>query len=359
MRPSRLLLPVLCFLSLTASTAAQSSHKGRLLKVTIPAPSLANNQLGDPVVQPALVYLPPDYDSSSASFPVLYLLHGFSLHPTLNDWGEVVQESLDHFLAAQPDRPFIVVIPNGFNAVDGSFYENSAVSGDWDTFISGAVVRYADANFRTLKNRASRAIAGHSMGGFAALRMLMLHPDVFSVGYALSPCCLDFVGDFTASNPEWKNVLQLKSLDDIKSAANADQFWTMALAAFAISTTPDPKSKTLALYPYALRSQDLVDVPSVIQQWKAAMPLNMFTAHLPDLQKATAIGIDYGFEDPFSHIRMTVPEFADRLLKAGIPTEVGAYHGDHNNGVPDRFERVVVPFVAANLAFSDQPSPKQ
>ena len=52
---------------------------GRFIEVTIPAPSLAGNLLGDPTEQPVSIYLPPSYDSSPNNrYPVLYLLHGFT-----------------------------------------------------------------------------------------------------------------------------------------------------------------------------------------------------------------------------------------------------------------------------------------
>ena len=61
------------------------------------------------------------------------------------------------------------------------------VTGNWDDFISKEVVSFVDENYRTLNKRESRAIAGHSMGGFGALNLSMLHPEIFGMCYALSP----------------------------------------------------------------------------------------------------------------------------------------------------------------------------
>ncbi len=110
--------------------------------------------------------------------------------------------------------------------------------------------------------------------------------------------------------------------------------------------------------PYRLEKGKLVDVPEVEARWKNVMPLNMLASHLADLKKATAIGIDYGFEDQFTHIQMTVPKLSARLMEARIPVQASGYHGDHNEGVPDRVRTSVIPFIAEHLSFEGQPTKK-
>lgn len=353
----RFLLAVVCIM--TFGNAQQPQQAGMHTE-SVPAPSLAGNRLNDAAVQPALVYLPPSYASSHRRYPVLYLLHGFSLHPVLKDWGEVISASMRNFLREHPDKEFIIVIPNGANAVGGSFYEDSAVAGGWEKWIAHDLVQYVDAHYRTIPERTSRAVAGHSMGGYATLRMLMLHADVFSAGYALSPCCLDFVADFTSSNPEWRKVLALKSLDDIQQAKAKGDFWTVALSAFAISTTPDAASPLLADLPYQLQNGSLVERLEIVEKWRAAMPLNMVHDHAEELKRSSGLGIDYGYEDQFSHIRVGVPALTKRLMDEQILVESAGYHGDHNEGVPARVQNVMLPFIAGHLKFettAEQPLP--
>ena len=47
-----------------------------------------------------------------------------------------------------------------------------------------------DGHYRTIANRMSRGLAGHSMGGYGAIRIGMKRPDVFSSLYIMSACCL-------------------------------------------------------------------------------------------------------------------------------------------------------------------------
>lgn len=345
----RFLLTVFLFLAFNSNAVGQTGVIDRLV---IPADSLKGNLLGDPVVQPALVYLPTGYaQQPMRRYPVLYMLHGFSLHSILNDWAEVISESMDAFVRAHPEKAFIVVIPNGANSVHGSFYLDSKVNGNWEHFISADLVGYIDAHYRTIPDRKSRAIAGHSMGGFATLRLIMLHPDTFAVGYAMSPCCLDLQADMTDSNPAWRVVLRMDSIADIQAAADKDEFWPVALSAFALAASPDVRASRKADLPYKLSDDKVVGVPAVINRWRAIMPLGMVTDHRDALAQATGIAIDYGYQDEFSHIPITCLQFGDELQSFHIPIWIEGYNGNHNDGVPPRVSSRLIPFVAEHIQF--------
>jgi len=74
----------------------------------------------------------------------------------------------------------IVVMPNGNNALGGSFYTNSATTGNWDDFIANELVAYIDKKYRTLPRPESRGLAGHSMGGYGTFAVGMRHAgDVY------------------------------------------------------------------------------------------------------------------------------------------------------------------------------------
>jgi S-formylglutathione hydrolase len=360
MKRTRRAYRILCFslfsfALLTTRGACQGSLPtvGVVERVVIPAPSLAGNALGDSTSQKALVYLPPGYkEHPSRRYPVLYLLHGFSLGPVLDDWGEVTSAAMDHFVSTDASRAFIVVIPNGANKVFGSFYLNSPASGNWERYIAEDVVHYVDENYRTIPDRRSRAIAGHSMGGFAALRFAMLHSDLFNAVYAMSLCCLDFQDDFTSSNADWLKVVRLKTIGNIREAAASKQFWTTAFAAFAIATSPNPENSLSADLPYRLQGETLIPRPDVIERWKAAMPLNLISGHESQLKSLSGLAIDFGYEDDFTHIPDTSTQFGRALLLLKVPVFIEGYHGDHNDQVPARVSSRVIPFIADHLEFA-------
>src|SRR5207248_7222146 len=67
---------------------------------------------------------------------------------------------------------------------------SSVTIGDWENFIADDLVSYVDSHYRTISNRASRGLGGHSMGGYGTIRIGMKRPDVFSSMYIMSACCL-------------------------------------------------------------------------------------------------------------------------------------------------------------------------
>jgi len=124
-------------------------------------------------------YLPASYseaESIAKKYPVLYLLHGLGgtqQSMALNGEWNVLQD-------LQRDKKvgdFIVVSPEGWD----TFYINSR---DGRTPYSDFFVRefmpYIERSYRIRATRATRGITGFSMGGFGALRMAFLHPELFS-----------------------------------------------------------------------------------------------------------------------------------------------------------------------------------
>ncbi len=117
--------------------AAAPAAAGRFVEVTIPAPSLEGNLLGDPTEQPVSIYLPPSYDTSpNKRYPVIYLLHGgggsnrtWMMDSELNirggesppgstdiGYGYNIQPILDALIASGKIQEMIVVAPNAWNA---------------------------------------------------------------------------------------------------------------------------------------------------------------------------------------------------------------------------------------------------
>jgi enterochelin esterase-like enzyme len=131
-----------------------------------------------------LVWLPPDYDAAPARrYPVLYLLHG--LGGDNREWlGYGVDETAACLSAAGRIQPFLIVLPQG----DEAYWLNHADDGPrWGDAVTADLVAYVDARYRTIPDRAGRAVGGLSMGGHGALQLAFNHPDVFGVAGAHSP----------------------------------------------------------------------------------------------------------------------------------------------------------------------------
>jgi putative tributyrin esterase len=123
------------------------------------------------------VLLPAGYAGSLRRFPVLYLLHG--LDGSYSDW--TTRTNLADFTRA---LPFIVVMPDA----DNSWYTNSAsdAAARYEDYVLVDLPADVDAKYRTNRSRNGRAIAGLSMGGYAAIKMALKRPTLFAVAGSFS-----------------------------------------------------------------------------------------------------------------------------------------------------------------------------
>ncbi len=116
--------------------------------------------------------LPPSY-SQGGSFPVLYVLHG--LFETHQFWEKRGLSGILHGLWDRRELPEFVVV-----AVDGenSFFVNGPL-GRYEDLVTRDVVAHVESAYRVIPGRGGRALLGVSMGGYAALRIALAHPEVF------------------------------------------------------------------------------------------------------------------------------------------------------------------------------------
>jgi len=174
-----------------AAPAVDSAH-GTVITDTLWSQSLGTKKA-------VVVYLPPSYATAPEKrYPVAYYLHGaFGSEVDWTRSGQlnVVMDSL--VAAGGPEM--IVVMPDG----DDSWYTtwNALVTYDackrtaparepaetycvpwehYDDYIARDIVQFADRTFRTRADRAHRAIAGLSMGGYGAMALAFEYPGVWS-----------------------------------------------------------------------------------------------------------------------------------------------------------------------------------
>lgn len=123
----------------------------------------------------ATIYLPAGYEQSKKKYPVLYLLHGMSGDETA--WVELgrTAQIMDNLIAQGKCKEMIVVMTNG-NAwqqcapthLGGRAMQHYRNGGQGEpTFVDsfGDVIKYVEDNYRVIRKREYRAIAGLSMGG--------------------------------------------------------------------------------------------------------------------------------------------------------------------------------------------------
>jgi len=129
------------------------------------------------------VYLPPDYEISNRSYPVLYLLHGYSDDET--GWIQFGEANLiaEKGILNGDYPPCILVMPDG----KVTWYCNSADGKDpWEDMFIKEFIPFIEKEYRIRSKKEFRAIGGLSMGGNGSLVLAMRNPELFSSCVAMS-----------------------------------------------------------------------------------------------------------------------------------------------------------------------------
>ncbi len=151
------------------------------------------------------VYTPAGYETSGKQYPVLYLLHGIGGDE--NAWSELgrAAQILDNLIAQGKAEPMLVVMTNGNISQEACPGETSegfkvptmmlpkTMEGSFETAFPD-VVNFIEKTYRVKKDKAHRAIAGLSMGGFHSLFISINNPDLFG-----------YIGLFSAAVDQQQN----------------------------------------------------------------------------------------------------------------------------------------------------------
>ena len=131
------------------------------------------------------IYLPPDYETSQRSYPVLYLLHGSGDDQTgWVQFGEVLRIA-DKSVLDGTATPMIIVMPDGNTGRRGYFND---IKGDWnyEDFFFQELIPFIEKTYRAKTDKRYRAISGLSMGGGGTFMYALHHPELFSSACPLS-----------------------------------------------------------------------------------------------------------------------------------------------------------------------------
>lgn len=145
------------------------------------------------------IYTPPGYEQSNEKFPVLYLLHGAGGDEEA--WialGRTAQ-IMDNLIAQGKAKPMIVVMPNG-NVIqdaapgegnEGMYKPAFMIPKTMDGTYEGSfkdIIKFVESNYQVKADKADRAIAGLSMGGYHTMHISRFYPNTF-----------DYMGLFSAA----------------------------------------------------------------------------------------------------------------------------------------------------------------
>jgi enterochelin esterase-like enzyme len=318
------------------NAAAAAGPAGKVEKVRVHGSSLEGNLAGDDATRDVYVYLPPGYGKGRQRYPVIYFLHGFGVTAEVyKDAVLRIPAATDAVMGAGSPE-FIIVMPDAFTRLGGSFYHSSPVIGDWETFIAKDLVAWVDSKYRTVARRDGRGLAGHSMGGYGTLNVGMRYPEVFAALYAMSSPALNLAPEAAATQTELKRMTP-----DMKAVPRGASFSNLAKSA---AWAPNPLNPPFYFdLPF---DTDGKPVPLVAEKWIANSPAVAVDQHVPALKSFRGLALDVGDQDGLREGNILL---ASALERRGVPHEFEVYEGTHGNKIGPRFIEKVLPFFARHL----------
>jgi len=185
------------------------------------------------------IYLPPGYETSDRSYPILYLLHGSGDDQTgWVQFGEVLQiadQSVIDGLATQ----MIIVMPDGNTGKKGYFND---IKGNWnyEDFFFQEFMPYIEKTYRVKAEKRFRAISGLSMGGGGTFMYALHHPELFSAACPLSAS----VGPLTIEEAAMRLKKQYPDVTD----AEISKYYNNLSALVLINNMPEDQKKAVRWY---------------------------------------------------------------------------------------------------------------
>ena len=183
------------------------------------------------------VYLPPDYETSQRSYPVLYLLHGMGDDQTgWIQFGEVLRIT-DAAIKDGSATPMIIIMPDANTKKVGYF---NSIEGDWnyENFFFEELMPTVEKTYRIKSKKRFRAIAGLSMGGGGSFMYALHRTDLFSSACPLSA----YVGPPSINNFKMQlERMQIKITDESKIQSYFENHNAVSL----IENTPTDKLKSV------------------------------------------------------------------------------------------------------------------
>ena len=239
-------------------------------------------------------------------------------------------------------REMIVVSVDGWTSFDGSWYRNSPVFGDFETYIVKELVQHIDDTYRTISHRESRGIVGYSMGGEGAIHLGFSYPEVFGVVASLNGP-FDFHNDVMLApglegfRSDPKSFMELRLLHGR----------TQAYFAWAAINAPNPNNTPFFVEkPFRLVDGKAEVVPEVWDKLSTAGVLHEIDQYMSQPVRLQGILLANGKNDTLVPIDLA-QAFDSALTEQGIEHEFQTHPGGHTD-----FEMApLLRYMSDNLVF--------
>jgi len=332
---------------------AQELITGVVRDDTIISKALEKNKIGLDPLRKLKVYLPPNYSKSNNNFPVVYYLHSIFDSPDVMLSQRNITKTIDGNIQNNQSKEFILVIADFSSPTIGSLYENSSTSGYWLDFIVEELIPHIDNNYKTIRNKDSRAIIGDFMGGRGALKLSMTFPKVFGIVYALHPVATGSgYLPRVSLGVDWDKIHAAKSYTALVGLGR-----TQIFASICQAFLPNPNRPPLFSDFLFEKNQEgeLMLNPELVRKEQKAFHLDeQLDFYADNLRGLKAIAFDWARFDPTQDHVISNRRFSKKLMDLGIEHEAEEFVGDPWNkywGEDGRFSTRVLPFLNKHMLF--------
>lgn len=185
------------------------------------------------------IYLPPDYETSERSYPVLYLLHGAGDDQTgWVQFGEVLRIT-DNAIHDGQATPMIIVMPDA-NTGQRGYFNNPTGEWRYEDFFFEELMPHVESTYRIKGEKRYRAVAGLSMGGGGSFIYALHHPELFSSACPLSA----YVGELSFNQFKERRAEQLSDMSEEQARSYYEQHNALSL----IENMPGDQKKAVRWY---------------------------------------------------------------------------------------------------------------
>jgi S-formylglutathione hydrolase FrmB len=318
---------------------------------------LADNPLGDSARRPLYVYRSPGVAREEGEpVPSVYVIQGYSgqvdMWLSRSAFEATLVERLDAMFAGGDCPEAIVVFVDAWTSLGGSQFLNSTSTGRYMDYLCDEVVPFVDSRYPTRAGRDHRGLAGKSSGGYGAMVVPMLRPDVFGAlashaGDALFEAC--YLREFPTIARQLRDHFDGSYEAFLTRVREADHFdWerfgaAFSLYAYAAAYTPDPDRPGEALLPFDVATGRLID--EVWERWLALDPVRMVAGHAEELCGMRRIYLDAGKSDEW-FLDLAAQAVSGELAKIGAEHTLELFEGKHG-GIAYRYPGAIRELVVA------------
>jgi enterochelin esterase-like enzyme len=313
---------------------------GRLDQLVVESELLAGNPLGDPTRRPLYVYSSPGVAAGRVeAVPCVLVLQGFTgqldawlSHDAFEPNGI---ERLDAMFAAGDCPDGVIAFVDAWTSLGGAQFLNSSATGRYMDYVCDEVVPFVDSRYPTAAGREHRGLSGKSSGGYGAMVLPMLRPDVFSAlashaGDALFECCyLPRFGAVARTLRDHYDSSYEVFFERLREAPAFDfgrHGLVLEAYAYAAAYSPDPDPPHAVMLPFELHTGKLVE--DVWELWLACDPVRMAPRHAGALREMRRIYLDAGTSDE-AFLDLGAQAFAAELERLGVGHTLELFDGRH------------------------------